>query len=101
MKRPDWPADAVPYRRTPEFDETTVPKGLLRAHSTRDKTWARLHVLDGRLIFRDLVDGAELVLEPGIHPLIHPQRLHEVAILGPVRFFVEFCVRPGDSPPRT
>ncbi|KRW96162.1 DUF1971 domain-containing protein [Paracoccus sp. MKU1] len=98
MSLPAWPADAAPYRRTPDFTEATVPKGLLRAHSTRHGTWARLHVLEGRPVFRDLVDGAELLLGPGIHPLIHPGRLHEVAAAGPVRFFVEFCARPGDSP---
>ena len=91
---PDWPRDAAPYRRTPEFTDATVPKGLTRAHSTKAGTWARLHVLEGRLIFRDLVGGSEMVLEPGIHPLIHPERLHEVATCGPVRFFVEFCARP-------
>ncbi|MDF3855150.1 DUF1971 domain-containing protein [Paracoccus sp. P2] len=101
MSRPAWPGDAAPYRRTPEFTETTVPKGLLRAHATRPGTWARLHVLEGRLVFRDLVGGTEMLLGPGIHPLIHPERLHEVAAAGPVRFFVEFCARPGDCPAPT
>ncbi|WP_104491069.1 DUF1971 domain-containing protein [Paracoccus denitrificans] len=96
MNRPAWPGDAAPYRRTPEFTETTVPGGLLRAHATRPGTWARLHVLEGRLVFRDLVDGTELLLGPGVHPLIHPERPHEVAAPAPVRFFVEFCARPGD-----
>lgn len=96
MSLPAWPDDAAPYRHTPEFTEASVPKGLLRAHATRPGTWARLHVLEGGLVFRDLVDGAELLLGPGIHPLIHPERLHEVAAAGPVRFFIEFCARPGD-----
>ncbi len=91
---PDWPADAAPYRRTPEFSQATVPAALTRAHSTKAGTWARLHVLEGRLIFRDLADGTEVMLDPGIHPLIHPGRPHEVATPGPVRFFVEFCARP-------
>lgn len=99
MTAPPWPADAAAYRRTPEFTETTVPGGLLRAHATRPGTWARLHVLEGRLLFRDLADGAETVLDPGIHPLIHPGRPHEVAPVGPVRFFVEFCALTGDLPP--
>lgn len=101
MTAPLWPADAAPYRRTPDFTETTVPKGLLRTHSTKPGTWARLHVLEGRLLFRDLADGFEAMLDPGIHPLIHPGRPHEVAPLGPVRFFVEFCGRPADLPPAT
>lgn len=91
----DWPDDAAPYRRTADFTEATLPGALTRAHSTRAGTWARLHVLEGRLLFRDLAGGTEAVLEPGIHPLIHPQRPHEVATCGPVRFFVEFCARPA------
>lgn len=97
MNLPDWPGDAEPYRRTPEFTETSAPAALTRAHSTKPGTWARLHVLEGRLIFRDLEGGGDFTLETGIHPLIHPARLHEVAICGPVRFFVEFCARPDLS----
>lgn len=88
---PAWPDGLVPYRRTPEFTEASTPQALQRAHSTRAGTWARLHVLDGHLIFRDLVTGACSTLAEGIHPLIFPQRDHQVELIGPVRFFVEFC----------
>lgn len=101
MSLPDWPAAAVPYRRTDEFTAETLPPGLTRAHATRAGTWARLHVLEGRLLFRDLVSGTEVTLDPGIHPLIHPERLHEVAPFGPVRFFVEFCRLPPAGPATT
>lgn len=37
------------YRRTPEFTETTIPKTLLSAHTTKQGTWALIHVLEGRL----------------------------------------------------
>ncbi len=90
-----WPDDLAPYRRTAEFTETTIPAGLLRAHSTKAGTWARLHVLEGGLLFRDLVTGTGHRLGPGIHPLILPGMPHEVAPLGRVRFFVEFCARPA------
>lgn len=94
----DWPAGLTPYKRTPEFTETTIPAGLLRAHATKPGTWAQLHVLSGRLRFSDLVRGVVLDLDPGRHPLIRPEELHEVAPLGPVRFFVEFC-RQEIGPP--
>lgn len=96
MSAPDrhWPGDIVAYKRTPEFTETSVPAGLLRSHSTKAGVWAKLHVLSGRLLFRDLVLGTEKELPPGVHALIHPQARHEVAPLGPVRFFVEFHTRP-------
>jgi len=88
------PPEAKPYRRTGEFTEETVPAGLLRDHTTKDGTWALIHVLEGRLAYR-ITDprrlGLETVLTPGgpagiVEPTIH----HQVEPLGPVRFYVEF-----------
>ena len=39
------PAEVQAYRRTPEFTEATVPPALLKAHTTKDGTWALIHVL--------------------------------------------------------
>lgn len=88
---PVWPSDLTAYKRTPEFSETTVPAALLRDHATKDGVWARLHVLDGRLRFVDQEGSGELILDPGVHDVIFPNRLHHVAPIGQVRFFVEFC----------
>lgn len=82
------------YRRTPEFTETTIPKALLSAHTTKQGTWALIHVLEGRLAYR-ISDPArptcETVLSPdGAPGVIEPEILHEVEPLGPVRFYVEF-----------
>ncbi len=98
MNLPVWPDGLLPYRRSPEFSEASTPKALQAAHSTRAGTWARLHVLDGRIAFRDLVSGERRELSVGIHPLIFPQREHQVELLGPVRFFVEFCELARDEP---
>ncbi len=88
------PSDARPYRRTDVFTETTVPKALLKAHTTKDGTWALIHVLEGTLAYR-ISDPRRPpsveVLTPATPPgLIEPTVLHEVEPLGPVRFFVEF-----------
>lgn len=90
MPRPPWPDGLVAYRRSPDFTETTIPGGLLRAHATKPGVWAKLHVLAGSLRFRDLESGEERLLPMGVHPLIFPAALHEVEPCGPVRFFVEF-----------
>lgn len=95
-----WPEGLIPYRRTAEFTAATIPAGLLRAHATKPGTWARLCVLEGQLLFRDLETGREHPLGPGIHPLIRPGALHEVAPQGAVRFFVEFCALPEPAPAR-
>lgn len=84
------PADCVPYRRTATFTQDTIPAGLLRAHSSG--IWALIHVMEGKLLYR--VGGprsSERIIGPGDRPgLIEPHRLHEVAPLGPVRFYLEF-----------
>lgn len=85
-----WPDDLVAYKRTPLFTEVTIPAGLLRAHETKAGVWARLHVIEGGLRFRDLVTGEQFLLSPGIHSRVFPASPHEVAPDGTVRFFVEF-----------
>jgi tellurite resistance-related uncharacterized protein len=88
------PSDARPYRRTEVFTEATIPKALLKAHSTKRDVWALIHVLEGQLSYR-INDPARPphaeVLTPDTPPgVIEPAVLHEVAPLGPVRFYVEF-----------
>jgi tellurite resistance-related uncharacterized protein len=87
---PNWPSGLAAYRRTAEFTEQTCPRALQQAHSTKAGVWAMLHVEEGAIRFRDLVNGTEWILDKGVHPVIFPQRLHEVELIGPVRFFVEF-----------
>jgi tellurite resistance-related uncharacterized protein len=92
------PADVQPYARTAEFTETTVPAGLLRAHTTKAGAWGLIHVLEGRLAYR-ITDPrrarSETVLSPDSDPgVIEPTILHEVAPVGAVRFYVEFLRAP-------
>ena len=88
------PLDARPYRRTDTFTEATVPAALLKAHTTKQGAWALIHVLEGRLAYRIVDPGrpsSNEVLTPVTPPgVIEPAILHEVALLGPVRFYVEF-----------
>lgn len=88
------PSDVQPYARTAEFTETTVPSGLLRAHTTKAGAWGLIHVLQGRLAYR-ITDprrlASETVLTPQTGPgVVEPTILHEVEPHGAVRFFVEF-----------
>lgn len=94
------PSDARPYRRTEIFTEATVPSALLKAHSTKQDVWALIHVVEGRLAYR-ICDPTrptcDEVLTPDTPPgVIEPAILHEVAPLGPVRFYVEFHWRQQD-----
>lgn len=83
-----------PYRRTPVFDESSVPSGLLRRHTTKAGVWGRICVLEGALVYRILEPVVrEERLEPGRDGLVEPQVPHEVAPIGHVRFYVEFLRR--------
>ncbi len=89
----EWPEGFVPYKRTPEFTEVTIPAGLLNDHSTKAGVWARIHVQDGRLRYRIPSLGLEQVLDASIPGTVLPAVLHNVAPEGYVRFFVEFYRR--------
>ena len=78
-------------RRTPTFDETSVPAGLRAAHKVADRVWGRLLVESGELgfVFED-EPGHVRRLGTGDDQVIPPGRLHHVVVDGPVRFHVEF-----------
>lgn len=86
------PQTVFPYKQTPTFTETTVPAGLLSAHTTKDSVWAKIVVLEGELLYRILEPALEeVVLSADYQGVIEPQVLHEVQPLGSVKFYVEFC----------
>ena len=89
--RMEWPDGLAAYRRTPEFDETTIPSGLGSEHATKRGVWARIHVVSGTLRYRV---GAPIHqsfrIEPGSSAIIVPEVRHRVEPEGPVRFFIEF-----------
>lgn len=97
------PADRLPdgleaYRRTPEFSEASVPKGLLRSHSTKAGVWGLIRVLEGQLLYQ-VTDSrrvpTERLLAAGDKPgVVEPEILHQVEPKGRVRFFVEFFREP-------
>jgi tellurite resistance-related uncharacterized protein len=89
------PADVAPYKRTPIFNQDTVPAGLRRSHSTKPGVWGVIHVLEGRLRYRIYDPASEQVLSPDVPGIVRPAQLHEVEPLGPVRFFVEFHAKAG------
>ena len=89
--RMEWPDGFAAYRRTPEFDESTIPGGLRSEHVTKRGAWARIHVVSGALRYRV---GAPIHrsfrVEPASSAVIVPEVPHRVEPEGPVRFFIEF-----------
>ena len=85
------PPELIPYKRTPEFDQDSVPAGLLAAHQTKAGTWGLIVVLEGELEYRILESEQEIVvLTPDRPGVVEPTVLHEVEPRGKVRFYVEF-----------
>jgi len=91
------PPGAVAYRRTPIFDETTVPAGLRREHRTRAGVWGLITVVAGRLRFRAIQPPGETVLAAGDAVVVAPGQPHEVEPDGPVQFYVEFYRAEGSG----
>lgn len=93
---PGIPDEAQPYRRTPLFTESTVPKGLLRDHSTRPGVYGLLHVVTGSVRYtvtdERQPDVGSITLTPDTSAgLIEPTILHHVKPLSEdTTFFVEF-----------
>jgi tellurite resistance-related uncharacterized protein len=96
----DLPDEAEFVRVTPDYDEHSVPAGLLAAHRVADGVWGRLVVRDGSIVivFEDdpewrysIAAGSSQVLPPGAR--------HHVEIVGHVRFAVEFHRAAAESGP--
>ena len=85
------PANAVPYKRTSEFTDSSVPSALLRGHSTKPGTWGKIVVIEGNLTYRILEPTVEeVLLSPQRYGVIEPTITHEVVPQSGVRFYVEF-----------
>jgi tellurite resistance-related uncharacterized protein len=83
------------FAMTAELDQSSVPAGLLKDHSTRRGVWARIVVHSGALRYH--VDGMDrrFDLAPGTPGIVVPEVPHHVEPLGAVRFHVEFWAAPA------
>lgn len=85
------PENLTEFKRTSEFTGDTVPKGLLKNHKTPTGTWAVINILSGSLIYRILEPEVEKIELSKSNPgIIEPDILHEVKLIGDVKFFVAF-----------
>jgi tellurite resistance-related uncharacterized protein len=92
----ELPENFGPYKRTADFDEHSVPAGLLADHSTKRGVWGRIHVLEGALTY--IVEpplAREQPVAAGESAIVVPEVKHRVRPEGAVRFFVEFHRRPA------
>jgi tellurite resistance-related uncharacterized protein len=95
------PNGLVAHKRTPIFDQDSIPAGLRRRHSTKAGVWGLIVVVEGRLRFRLLDPSSERILDIWDSGVVQPMQPHEVEPLGPVRFFVEFYGDAATDAPQT
>ena len=85
------PASVASYKRTPEFTEDSIPKGLLKAHNTKPGVWGKIVILEGELRYQiNEPEEAIFTLSRSCAGVVEPEVLHEVSPIGSVRFYVEF-----------
>jgi len=84
----ELPSGLTRYKQTPNFDEHSVPAGLLNQHATKAGVWAQIIVEQGRLEYT--CARGTFVLKPGVVGIVEPEHVHHVRPLGPVQFHVVF-----------
>lgn len=87
------PDTVTHYKSSAVFTQDTLPAALRRAHTTAVGVWGRITVLEGSLLYRitDPSQAAEeVLLTPERHGVVEPRIEHEVQVVGPVRFQVDF-----------
>ncbi len=92
--RAELPEGLRVVRSTEIWDEDTVPAALCRAHRLAAGVWGRLRVQRGTLRFRARTDPPlDVMVGQDTPQPIPPEVEHQVALVGQVRFSVEFLRR--------
>ncbi|MGK0173105.1 MAG: tellurite methyltransferase [Gammaproteobacteria bacterium] len=89
-ERGEIPTKFVHFKRTPEFNEHTIPLGLRNAHATKTGIGAVIYVTQGALVYRDEVSEESALVHAPDTRTIAPTRRHSVSPEGPLSLFVEF-----------
>ena len=85
------PLNVIAYKKTPEFNEESIPSGLINEHKTKESVWGKIVVLEGELQYTINEPEKEVnILNSNIFGVVEPTVPHSVKSLGKVRFYVEF-----------
>ncbi len=99
-ERFEMPDDVAAYRKTAEFTENAIPQGLRNDHSTRPGVWGKIHVIEGKLIYRVDALNTKIEISPDVPGIVIPEIKHHIEPAGAVRFFIEFYRRFDNDPER-
>lgn len=90
-------SSTAPYRSTPVFDETTLPKALRSRHNIKAGVWGIIRVIEGRLRLTYLDPHSEVILDPANPGRLLPEQPHFVEPLGAMRMQVDFYDKMPDG----
>lgn len=87
----ELPENVTSYKKTPKFDESNIPKGLLKAHQTKEGVWGKIIISEGQLEYKINEPEIEiLILDKSRYGVVQPTVLHQIKAIGKVKFYVEF-----------
>jgi tellurite resistance-related uncharacterized protein len=87
----ELPKNLEAYKKTPIFNQETVPTGLLKTHTTKKGTWGKINILSGKLLYViETKEEESNELSISNFGVVEPEVPHHVKPLGEVKFFVEF-----------
>lgn len=78
------------YKRTPEFNKTMIPAGLLKNYQTKDGVWVGIVVLSGHLLNTIETPFEQISLDKNTFGVVEPKVLHQMKPVGAVQFCVAF-----------
>ncbi len=91
VRVPELPANVSPYKETKEFDEHTVPAGLIRSHRTKAGVWGEIVVTAGHITYLlETEPEQRFSLTPDVSGVAAPEQPHRVIVPPGARFFVRF-----------
>lgn len=94
-ERLEMPAHFVAYKKTPVFNEQTIPNGLRKDHTTATGVWGKIVILSGNLHYHIDQWNLSFELSPGRHGTVSPGVLHYIKASADVQFYVEFYRAPS------
>jgi len=81
-----------PYRKTPEFTHSTVPRSLLDGRISAPGCWSSVTITNGELTLH--VGTRRELLTPPLPGLVNPETNYRVEVHGPVSFHIELFDHP-------
>jgi len=97
--RAELPDGLTLVRSSQEWNEHTIPAGLLRDHRIAAGTWGQIAVRHGQLRFTlRTAPELDVIVGPDAIQAIPPEIEHVVHLLGPVRFSIHFLSIPRHDP---